>query len=79
MNISVLLEAKASRVKATQEDLIVNLLDGREIHVPLVWFPRLLKATLKQRNHYRLIGNGVGIHWPDLDEDLSIEGILASR
>jgi hypothetical protein len=54
----------------------VQLSDGRVISVPLEWFPTLRKATAKQRNNWRLIGKGVGIHWEDLDEDLSVEGLL---
>ena len=54
----------------------VRLLDGREISVPLEWFPRLRNASEKQRRHWRLIGTGVGIHWPELDEDLSIPALL---
>lgn len=76
MNISVSTEAKASKIKATDEDLIVSLVDGREIKIPLVWFPRLFRAALAQRNNYRIIGNGIGIHWPDLDEDLSVEAFM---
>ncbi|MFA4967143.1 MAG: DUF2442 domain-containing protein [Candidatus Margulisiibacteriota bacterium] len=79
MNISVSVEAKASAVKITNQELIVSLVDGREVKVPLVWFPRLIRATASQRNNYRLIGNGIGIHWPKLDEDLSVAGILAVR
>jgi hypothetical protein len=52
------------------------LSDGRVISVPLEWFPALRKATAKQRNNWRLIGKGVGIHWEDLDEDISVEGLL---
>jgi hypothetical protein len=54
----------------------VQLSDGRVISVPLEWFPALRKATAKQRNNWRLIGKGVGIHWEDLDEDISVEGLL---
>ena len=79
MNISVSVEAKASAVKVTGEDLIVTLMDGREIKVPLVWFPRLVRATRSQKSSFRFIGGGVGIHWPKLDEDLSVAGILAVR
>ena len=56
--------------------LIVDLLDGRTISVPLVWFPRLLSATPEQRANWRVAGGGFGIHWPDVDEDLSTEGLL---
>jgi len=57
-------------------NLIVELNDGRTISVPLEWFPRLLNASKKQRNNWRLIGKGIGIHWEDLDEDISVESIL---
>ena len=76
MNISVTAEAKASKIKVTDEDLIVSLVDGREIKIPLVWFPRLLHADSSKRNNYRIIGNGIGIHWPELDEDLAVAAFL---
>lgn len=79
MSISVSVDAKASSVKVTEEDLMVTLVDGREIKVPLAWFPKLLRATPAQRNKFRLIGEGIGIHWPELDEDLSVAGILAVK
>jgi hypothetical protein len=56
--------------------LRVTLADGREVAAPLAWFPRLRDATPEQRRHWRLIGRGVGIHWPDVDEDVSIRGLL---
>jgi len=58
------------------ESMHVQLSDGRELTVPLEWFPTLRNATSEQRNNWRLIGKGVGIHWEDLDEDLSVEGLL---
>jgi hypothetical protein len=59
------------------DDLLqVFLSDGREIRVPLEWFPKLREATSEERRHWRLIGKGIGIHWPDLDEDISLEGLL---
>lgn len=76
MNISIQTEAKAEKVKITSKELIVDLVDGRRVEVPLVWFPRLLQAKLSQRNKYRLIGDGIGIHWPEIDEDLSVEGLM---
>ncbi len=79
MNISVSVEAKAASVKITNEDLIVTLMDGREVKVPLVWFPKLYRAGRSQRSGFRFIGGGLGIHWPKLDEDLSVAGILAVR
>ena len=71
--------ALAQGVSVTQDSLIVDLDDGRTISVPLAWFPRLLHGTDKERNNWRLIGKGEGIHWPDLDEDISIEGILLGK
>lgn len=63
-------------VSFTEDSLCVSLRDGRKISVPLSWYPRLLKATPAQRNHWELAGAGYGIHWPDIDEDLSTEGLL---
>jgi hypothetical protein len=79
MNISISVEARAQMVKITDEDLIITLIDGREIKVPIVWFPRLIHASRAQRNKFRFIGDGIGIHWPDIDEDLSVAGMLAVR
>ena len=61
----------------TKDTLTVDLSDGRTISVPVAWFPRLLHATPEERKNWRLIGNGSGIHWPDLDEDISVENLLA--
>ena len=61
------------------ETLTVQLTDGRAISVPVAWYPRLLHATPEERNSWRLIGNGSGIHWPDLDEDISVENLLAGK
>jgi hypothetical protein len=58
------------------DSLTVDLSDGRSISVPLVWYPRLLHGTPDERNNWRLIGNADGIHWPDLDEDISVENLL---
>lgn len=66
-------------VKVTKDTLSANLSDGRTISVPLEWFPRLLRATSKERNNWRLIGKGQGIHWEDIDEDISIEGLITGR
>jgi len=63
-------------VRCTDDFLVVDLVDGRTISVPLAWYPRLLHATPKQRANWELAGGGFGIHWPDIDEDLSSEGIL---
>ena len=67
------------RVKSVRSDtdtLSVDLMDGRTITVPLVWYPRLLNATQEPRDHWEPSGAGYGIHWPDIDEDLSTEGLL---
>lgn len=59
-----------------EDMLIVHLDDGREVRVPVEWFPRLRDASGKQRSTWRLIGRGIGIHWPELDEDISVRGLL---
>ena len=69
----------AVRVETTDEALTVELSDGRAIVVPLPWYPRLVHATPQERGNWRLIGRGQGIHWPDLDEDISVEDLLAGR
>jgi hypothetical protein len=64
------------------DSLVVDLEDGRQISAPLAWFPRLTEAMRADRNgldNWRLIGNGIGIHWPDLDEDISVENLLTTR
>ena len=66
-------------VSVTDEDLSVDLTDGRSLTVPLVWFPRLMHGTVDERNQWRLIGRGAGIHWPELDEDISLEGLILGR
>ena len=70
--------ALATQVRFDAHAMHVLLLDGREISAPLTWFPTLGRASDKQRNHWRLIGHGVGIHWPDLDEDISLAALLES-
>jgi hypothetical protein len=72
-------EALAQSVTTSDEALIVDLADGRTIAVPLVWFPRLAHGTSVERANWRLIGGGLGIHWPSLDEDISVESLLAGR
>ena len=69
-------DIRVRTVSVTDYELIVGLMDGRTIAVPLAWFPRLLNASPEQRSHWELAGAGYGIHWPDLDEDLSTEGLL---
>jgi hypothetical protein len=61
------------------DSMTVHLDDGRTISVPLAWYPRLLDGTQQERNRFELIGEGEGIHWPALDEDISVEGLLAGR
>ena len=70
---------KALHIEVTDDTLKVDLSDGRTIAVPLAWYPRLVHASRKERQNCRLIGSGVGIHWSDLDEDISVEGMLAGR
>jgi hypothetical protein len=69
----------AENVTVTDDTLSVDLSDGRTISVPLVWFPRLVHATPEERDNWRLIGRGHGIHWEDIDEDISVEGLLAGK
>lgn len=69
----------AQDVTVTEDTLIVDLSDGRTVSVPLAWFPRLLHGTPAERNQWRLIGDGEGIHWPDLDEDISVENLILGR
>lgn len=71
-----LAEARAADVEVTEDLLRVWLTDGREIGVPLAWFPRLLAATPRQRGVWEMIGDGSGIHWPEIDEDLAVAGFL---
>ncbi len=63
-------------VRVSEDTLSVDLVDGRTITVPIAWFPRLLHATAEQRQNWQIIGAGYGIHWPDVDEDLSVVGLL---
>ena len=81
MNISAIEKEipKAEDVKITDDTLSVDLSDGKTISVPLEWFPRLVHATLEERNNWRLIGKGHGIHWDDIDEDISVKGLLAGK
>ena len=69
----------ATSVNLTEDSLIIDLADGRSVSAPLAWYPRLLHGTPSERDNYRIIGSGEGIHWPDLDEDISVEGVLAGR
>jgi len=72
-------EALAESVGFTENSIVVYLDDGRSISVPLAWYPRLNAGTEAERSNYELIGDGEGIHWPKLDEDISVEGIIAGR
>jgi Protein of unknown function (DUF2442) len=69
-------DATAIDVRVTDDSLRVVLADGREVSVPLAWSPRLAEATNEQRKNWRLIGRGQGIHWPDVDEDISVASLL---
>lgn len=71
--------ARAQAVQVNEDSLVVELTDGRVISVPLAWYPRLWYGTPQERAHFEIIGEGEYIHWPDLDEDLSVSGILAGR
>ena len=70
---------RAERVRTTRNSLVVDLADGRTIKVSLSWYPRLHQGTANERDNWRLVGIGTGIHWPDLDEDLTVAGLLAGR
>jgi len=70
---------EALNVSLTDDTLSVDLSDGRSISVPIAWFPRLLHSSEQERNNWRLIGKGQGIHWEDIDEDINIEGLIAGR
>jgi hypothetical protein len=67
---------RVKNVSFTEDSIVVDLLDGRTISAPLAWYPRLLEATHKHRENWRVAGGGFGIHWPDIDEDLTTEGLL---
>lgn len=69
-------DERVADVDVTDDALIVRLMDGRTISVPLAWYPRLSNSTLEQRKNWQIIGGGYGIHWEDIDEDLSTEGLL---
>lgn len=72
-------EARAQTASLSDDALTVDLADGRTIVVPLVWYPRLWHGTRKERSRFEIIGDGAYIHWPDLDEDLTVAGLLAGR
>jgi len=72
-------QPRAQSVVVTEDSLTVDLVDGRTVSVPLSWYPRLSHGTSSERDNWRLIGQGEGVHWPDLDEDISVEGLLGGR
>lgn len=77
---SPVIEAAAARqVRVTDEALVVELADGRVVSVPLEWYPRLAEGTAAERRRWELIGPGIGMHWPDLDEDISVEALLLGQ
>jgi hypothetical protein len=73
------IQIRATSVQVSGDALVVDLVDGRTVSAPLAWYPRLLHGTPAEREDYQLIGEGLGIHWPQLDEDISVDGILAGR
>ncbi len=77
--LEIKVEPFAADVSFTADDLVVRLVDGRQVSVPLGWFPRLLQATSEQRGNWKLIGNGIGIHWPLIDEDISVATMLSNE
>jgi hypothetical protein len=72
-------EARANAVRVSDDALTVELVDGRTIIVPLAWYPRLWNGTPKEREHVEALGDGAYLHWPELDEDLTVAGLLAGR
>jgi uncharacterized protein DUF2442 len=74
--LAVKTDERVANVSFDPDRLIVDLMDGRTIAVPLAWYPRLLEATAQQRASWEIAGAGYGIHWPQIDEDLSVEGLL---
>lgn len=74
--LAVEIHPLAHNVEFTDDDLVVSLVDGRKVIVPLIWFPRLSQATKDQLENYKILGDGEGIHWPEIDEDLSVAGLL---
>jgi len=74
--LGVEVQPRAREVQVTEDELIVLLVDGRRLSVPLAWFPALVRAAPEQRQRFELLGDGEGVHWPDIDEDLSVAGLL---
>jgi hypothetical protein len=72
-------DIRVTKVRSTRDTLKVDFDDGRSVQLPLIWFPRLFNATQAQRDHYKLLGKGYGVHWPDVDEDLSATGLALGK
>ena len=77
--MSEILEARANHVQVSSDSITLELFDGRTVSVPIAWYPRLFHGSERQRKNWRFIGGGQGIHWPDLDEDISVENLLAGK
>lgn len=76
MNTAVSLEPRIKSIRVTEETITAELVDGRTVSVPLAWSWRLSEATPEQRNRFEILGDGQGVHWPEIDEDISIDGML---
>jgi hypothetical protein len=76
---AILTPTKAMRVSVSDDTLTVDLEDGRTISVPIVWYPRLSYATSEERNNFEIVGASYGVHWPDLDEDIGVDGLLLGK
>ncbi len=74
--VALVIEPRISDLRVSEIEITAYLVDGRTVSVPLAWSWRLSEATPEQRSHWEIIGDGIGIHWPDVDEDISIEGML---
>jgi hypothetical protein len=77
--MSTLDDIRVTRVTSTSDTLIVDFEDGRTVQLPLMWYPRLYRASQPQRDHYELMGRGFGVHWPDVDEDLSAKSLALGK
>lgn len=78
-SMAIEITPRAADVRCTDDEIIVSLIDGRSLSVPIVWFPRLTRATPSQREEFELLGEGEGIHWPQVDEDISVAGLLLGK
>jgi hypothetical protein len=77
--MNTLNDIRVMRISSTEDTLRADFDDGRSVDLPLQWFPRLFQATQAQRDHYELLGHGFGVHWPDVDEDLSASGLALGK